>query len=345
MKRVFNVLFLSILVFGLVVAQRDPKPFIRTDKVTFVSKPPTTGQVGIAYSFTAKAVSSDSTARISYYPYQWIMTFVPVKNLFTVDSATGLFTFMPQFKGWYTFGVLARSSKGGFSTQIFSVTVTGGNGIVQGKITDTSTVGIKGVVVELFKTELTDSSGSRSNSDFLGGPSVYQNSGSYWFYGLTDASGNYRISGVDPGKYKIHATSPSRSYLSQWYEGKTNATEATLVDVKDTIITLVNFVLRGNAVIQPVMVSGSVTDTLNVPIKKAEVIFVNSNFALNSNTDVDDVRLFFDVNAGITDCKLDGHSPQVIHVKVDTANGTFNTSIPPGSYIAFAKATGYITEF
>jgi hypothetical protein len=45
------------------------------------------------------------------------------------------------------------------------------------------------------------------------------------------------------------------------------------------------------------------------------------------------------------DCKLDGGSQQVIHVKVDSTNGTYTASIPPGSYIAFAKAEGYVTEF
>jgi hypothetical protein len=339
MKLVYNFLFLVILVPGIVIGGRGPQQISKTDKITFISQPPLTGLAGTPYTYTAKAVSSDSSAKIYYYPYQSLLSFFLPNNLFAVDSVTGLLKFTPQVKGWYTLGVTARSTKGGVATQTFYVTVTGGNGIVQGKVSDTLKSGVKGVIVELFKTESTT-----TNSYLFG--SLFQGFGSYYFYAVTDASGNYRISGVDPGKYKLFAMSPSRYYSSQWYDGKSNPTDATVITVKDTVVSLVNFVLSGGPALQPkVSVSGSIKDTLRVPIKRAEVVFVTAEYALNSNDSAEDFRKYFDVNAGLIDCKLDGRSQQVIHVNVDSTNGSFNASIPPGSYIAFAKADGYVTEF
>jgi hypothetical protein len=345
MKLRYCVLLLTILVFGLVVAQPISQPPIKTDQIKFTSQPPSTGQVGVAYTYKAKAVSSDSTAKIYYSPYQLIMAYVIPYNKFTVDSATGLLTFTPQVKGWYMLGVTAHSTKGGVATQIFYITVTGGNGIVQGTVTDTSLqkIGIKGVIIELYKTDT--SASPQIGNNIIGNPLIFQSDGSFSFCAVTDASGNYRITGIDPGKYKIHATSPSRLYDSQWYDGKTNSTDATPVTVDNNLVSLVNIVLKSGVAAQPkVSISGSVKDTLKVPIKKAEVIFVNSNFALNANDSVDDFREYFDINAGKIDCKLDGGSQQVIHI-FDSTNGAFNANIPPGSYIAFAKADGYVNEF
>jgi Secretion system C-terminal sorting domain/Carboxypeptidase regulatory-like domain len=341
MKLLYSILLLTILVFGLVVAQRNPQQ-TKTDKVTFISQPPTTGIVGITYKYTAKAVSSDSTAKIWYTPYQPMLSIFSPSYKYTVDSATGLLVFTPRVKGWYSLGVMARSTKGGSASQIFFITVTGGNGIVLGHVTYNGS-GIKGVVIELYETELTTSTGSLISS-ILGALSVFQGDGCFSFCTVTDASGGYRITGIDPGSYKIHATSPSPLYDSQWYDGKTTADSATVIHIVDSSqgITRADISLLGKQ--SNVSVSGSVKDTLGVPIKKADVIFVNSNFALNANDSIDDFRDYFDINAGKIDCKLDGGSQQVIHI-IDSSNGTFNAKIPPGSYIAFAKADGYITEF
>ena len=344
MKRLFNLLLLTVLVFGLVVAQSISQPPIKIDQVKFTSQPPSTGMVGVTYTYTAKAVSNDSTAKIWYSPYPLMMAVFSPTYKYTVDSASGLLTFIPQTKGWYTLGVMAHSTKGGFAFQLLSITVTGGNGIVQGKVTDTLNAGIKGAVVELYKTESTTSTTALISS-VLGGLSVFQGDGCFSFCAVTDASGNYRITDIDPGKYKIHITSPSRLYESQWYDGQSTATDALVIPIKDSTTVLVNVVLRGGAAVQPkVSVSGSVKDTSNHPIKKAEVIFVNSNYALNANDSVDDFREYFDINAGKIDCSLDGGSQQVIHI-MDSSNGNFNANIPTGSYIAFARADSFITEF
>ena len=335
MKLLYSVLLLTILVFGLVVAQRNPIQQTKTDKITFTSQPLTTGIVGITYKYTAKAVSGDSTAKITYFPYMGIMAFIYPSNLYTVDSLTGLLTFTPKTKGWYTLGVMARSTKGGVAYQTFFVTIAGGNGIVQGRVTDTNKTVIKGAIIELYNVS------SQTSSSIFG----FQYYGSFSFWTVTDASGNYRISGIDPGKYKLFAISPSSLYDSQWYDGKSSAALADVITVLDSpaVAPATNIVLRGKA--PNVLVSGSVKDDTKNPIKKAEVIFVNSNFALNVDDSVDDYRKFFDINAVKIDCRLDGGSQQVIHIKVDSTNGSYKASIPPGSYIAFAKADGYVTEF
>jgi len=334
MKLLYSTLLLTVLVFRLVVAQRNPQQ-TNTDKITFTSQPPTTGIVSITYKYTAKAISGDSTAKIKYFPYMGIMAFIYPSNLYAVDSLTGLLTFTPKTKGWYTLGVMARSTKGGVAYQTFFVTIAGGNGIVQGRVTDTNKTVIKGAIIELFNVS------SQTSSSIFG----FQSNGSFSFWTVSEASGNYRISGIDPGKYKLFAISPSSLYDSQWYDGRSSAALADVITVLDSpaVAPATDIVLRGKA--PNVLVSGSVKDDTKNPIKKAEVIFVNSNFALNVDDSVDDFRKFFDINAVKTDCRLDGVSQQVLHIKVDSTNGTFNASIPPGSYIAFAKADGYVTEF
>jgi protocatechuate 3,4-dioxygenase beta subunit len=339
MKFRYSSLILMVLVYGMVVAQQGPKTPLIVDQIKFVSQPPSTGQAGIVYTYKAKAISSDSTAKIHYFPLPLTMNSIRPDTSVKVDSVSGVLTFIPPVKGWYTLGIVARSTKGGVATQMFYITVSGGNGIVQGKVTDTSGAGIKDVVLELYKTELTISTISMPGPNFQG-------EGGFLFMAVTDAAGNYRIADVDPGKYKLHALSPSRQYLSQWYDGQPTATLANVVIVNDTpAVTKVNFVLRSGVPIQQqVSVSGAVTDTLGVPIKKAQVFLVPSDFALNTNNTIDDFRNYFDMNAGKYDCRLDGRSPQVLNAKVDT-NGKFNISVPPGSYIAFAEAQGYVTEY
>ena len=317
------------------MAQTMP-PIIKRDIVKFVSQPPLTGQTGVVYTYNAKAVSTDTTAKIYYLPSPFEMNSV---QLISVDSATGVVTFKPKVKGWYTLGVVARSSKGGSASQLFVVTVTGGNGIVHGTVTDTLGTLIKNVIINLFKTDTISTIQPMGSVD-----NDFQGNGGFAFWTITDASGNYRITGVDPGNYKIQAISPSKQYLSQWYDGQTNVASANIVPVDSLSPTLVNIKLRGIASIKKYPISGSVADTLNDALKKADVFIVPFDYALNTNNTVDDYRKFFDVNANLLDCRLDGNSPRVIHVQTDSL-GNYKVSIAAGTYIAYAKAPGYVAEY
>ncbi len=344
MKLWYGFLLSTLFLSGALFAQVDPPNPLTVDQIKFVSQPPLTGQVGVVYAYTAKAVSNDSTAIVYYLAPPPTMNFIMPMRSLVVDSATGLLTFTPTSKGWYLLTVIARSTKGGVAIRRFTVTVTGGNGIVQGKVTDTLNTGIKGVVVELLKTELT-SVNQPDGHDGNGNFNDFQGEGGFLFWAITDASGNYRITGVDPGKYKLHAISPSRQYRSQWYDGQPTASLANVIFVDTSAVSIASFILRGGASTRPKLtISGSVSDTLGVAIKKADVFFVLADFALNTNNTIDDFRKYFDVNANISDCKLDGNSQHVIHVRVDSA-GNYTASVPVGTYIAFAKAQGYESEY
>lgn len=339
MKLGYRRLLLTVIIFGNIFAQTHSEP--KWDQVKFVSQPPATGQVGIVYTYTAKAVSSDDSAKIYYYPspLEW-NSIQPT----SIDSVTGVMTFTPKVKGWYNLEVIARSTKGGFAIQRFWVTVTGGYGIVYGRVTDSgSGVGIKNVIISLFKTDTISTIQPDGNNGNY--KNNFEGDGGFNFWTITDASGNYRIKGVDPGFYKVKAISLSEQYLSQWWDGATTVDSAKLAWVKDTskdVPTLVNFVLQS---VQPKLsVSGSVKDTLKAAIKKADVFFVPYNFALNTNNTVDDYRKYFDVNAYKLDCRLDGNSERIVHVKTDSI-GNYTVKIAAGSYIAFAKAWGYVTEY
>jgi hypothetical protein len=341
MKFGYILLVLLVIVSGSIVAQTMPPIFLK-DHVKFISQPPLTGQTGVVYTYTAKAVSNDSTAKIYYVSAPLYASLV---HPISVDSATGMVTFTPKVKGWYTLEVIARSTKGGSAAQVFIITVTGGNGIVQGSVKDPNNIPIKNVIIYLFKTDTISTIQPMGSVD-----NDFQGNGGFAFWTITDATGNYRMTGVDPGNYKVHAISPSKQYLSQWYDGAKNADSATVVKVPAVDLlhpspTFVNIVLSNGPAARPKLwVFGSVSDTLNAALKKADVYFVPYDFALNTNNTVDDYRKYFDVNAGLFDCRLDGNSQRVIHVQTDSA-GNYKFSVAAGSYIAFAKAKGYVAEY
>ena len=90
------------------------------------------------------------------------------------------------------------------------VAVAGGNGIVEGKVTDTTNTGIPNVVVEVLQVSMSTVTSVPVD-------------GFYKYTARTDNNGNYRIPRIDPGTYKLHAVSPSHQYASQWYDGKATA--------------------------------------------------------------------------------------------------------------------------
>ena len=96
----------------------------------------------------------------------------------TIDSITGVVNWIPSAKGWYKFTLTARSNNGEDATQSFTVTVIGGNGIVQGRVTDTSNTGIQNIIIEVLQA---------SNTSTV-------SLGCYAYFTKTDENGYYRIS-------------------------------------------------------------------------------------------------------------------------------------------------------
>ena len=310
-------------------SQMGPPP--SPGQIHFDSQPPLTAQVGVPYIYTVDLDGIDSTAVIRY------ITDRMDPPGFTVDSASGVVSWTPAMRGWYSLSLVAvvRYTTHAMVMAIqqrFMVAVAGGNGVVQGKITDTLNVGIPNVAVEVLQA---------ASPTLLGG-------GCYAYAARTDSNGNYRISRIDPGEYKLHAVSPSPQYASQWYDGKATAADADKINIADSAakgVTLVNFTLTGGAARMPkITVSGIVTDSALLPIKNSHVIFVRAGFALNSNVSVDDFRQHFDMDELREDFHLDGKSAEVFQTKADSL-GNFSLQIPKGAYIAFAEAPGYGTEF
>jgi hypothetical protein len=293
----------------------------------FVSEPPQYGQQSVAYSYTAKAVATDAKDTVVIHYFAGIVNPVGLK----IDSISGVVNWTPPTKGWYTITLIARSNKGDIAVQYFLVTVIGGNGIVQGRVTDTSDVGIHNIIIEVLQALNTNAASF----------------GCYTYFAKTDENGYYRISHIDPGVYKLRAVSPTPKYVSQWYDGKYNPTDANKITISDSLKaspTVANFTLRGTVTILPITVSGIVTDTNRLPIKTANIFFVQSGFALNTKDIDDDYREYFNMNTWWGDFRLDGKSQHVYSAKVDSL-GKYSLKIPQGSYIAFTKAPRYATEF
>jgi protocatechuate 3,4-dioxygenase beta subunit len=327
MSNRYALMTLTVLIAAVTFVQPaetqiNPPP--SPNQIKFDSQPPQTGQVGVPYVYTAHAFARDSAAVIRYFADR-----MNPPGL-TIDSVSGIVNWIPAAKGWYPVSLIARSDKRGEATQRFMVAIASGNGVTQGKVTDTLNVGIPDVVVQVLQAT---------------GPKL-PDGDCYAYAAKTDNNGNYRISGIDPGVYKLHAVSPSPQYASQWYDGKTNPTEANTITIADSpAVTIVNFRLTGGAARLPkVTVSGVVTDTASLPVKSSSVFFVRAGFALNSNASIDDFRKYFELNSGRGEFRLEGNSQHVYPVKVDSL-GNYSLQIPQGSYIAFAKAPGYATAF
>jgi hypothetical protein len=318
------VLAIALIFTQSLVSQTKPS-HLSPNKIRFISQPPLYGQRGVAYSYTAQAVTADSTAVIHYF------TGNRNPNNLTIDSISGVVNWVPVAKGWYEIDLRARSNKG-IAIQRFTVTVTGGNGIVQGRVTDTLNAGIHNIIIEVLQALNTNTTSF----------------GCYSYSTRTDNNGYYRISHIDPGVYKLRAVSSTPKYASQWYDGKYNAIDANKITISDSSSvspTVANFTLRGGVAILPMItISGLITDTNLLPIKVANIFFVRSGFALNSKDIDDDYREYFNMNSWKDDFKLEGKSQHVYHAKVDSL-GKYSLHIPQGSYIAFAKARGYAAEF
>jgi hypothetical protein len=325
------ILIAAVAFVQFVNAQVTPP----SSPIHFDSQPPLTAEVGVPYVYTVHLDGVDtSEAFISY----------GADRLdppgFSVDSVSGVVTWTPAVRGWYSLSLAAlvrykTHALAMLVEQHFMVAVAGGNGLVIGKVTDTLDIGIPNVVVEALQVQ-----GASPN---------LADGGCYAYAARTDSNGNYRISRIDPGTYKLHAVSPSPQYASQWYDGKATAATADIITVAGSslsnIVTLVNFKLAGGMAVMPkVTVSGIVTDSVLNPVKTAHVFFVQSGFALNSNITVDDFRQYFEMNDLTSDYRLEGNSKEVYQTKVDST-GHYSLPIPPGSYIAFAEAPGYGTVF
>ena len=300
--------------------------YVPADTVHFTSTPITSARVGVKYDYFASATSSDPTAAIQYSlgGGDGVGGNDDMMHGISINATTGELTFTPMQRGWLGVRIVAQSNKGGRAVQEFVITIAGGNGIIQGKVTDTLDNPLANVMIETF----------RRNSD-------------EWFsnHTMTDSLGNYHVTNLDPGSYYLHANPLSHDYFPQWYNGANEAADATPIGITSdsTVVRLSNIKLRSRITLAlKGTVSGSVTDTTGIAItdSRTVVVFVSADFALN---DADDLRDFFDFDKE-GDHRLDGSSRYVFKMNVDSM-GKYSRKIPAGRYIAFAKSPGYSVDF
>lgn len=315
-----------LLIFTQSIFSQIEFSSIHGKHIKFISEPSPYGRVGVAYNYTAIAVTADTTAVIRYSASDVI------PDGFTIDSISGVVSWIPAKKGWYPIKIIAASSKSNIAVQSFIVAVVGGNGVVQGHVTDTLGNAINHVIIEVLQALNTETTSI----------------GCYAYFARTDKNGYYRISNIDPGSYKLRAISPIPRYASQWYDGKYNPNDADKIIISDSSSvtpTIADFTLRGGVETQPLItVSGLVTDTNLLPIKTTNVFFVRYGFALNCKDIDDDYREYFNMRNWCDNFRLDERSQHVYHAKGDSL-GMYSLNIPRGTYIAFAKAPGYEKEF
>ena len=317
----------TVLKSNLIVVIVFPAPIPR-DIVRITSTPIESGEINVAYKYQVKAVSSDSSAKLSY-------SLNTKPNGMTIDS-TGLVKWTPTERGFPVVEVAVKSSKGGSATQRFTIRVAGGSGIVLGAVTDTTgTKPIGQVVVRLLKAGL--------QSDLTT---------SFDYKAVTDATGKYKFDGVDPGSYYVRAEPMSADYLAEWYDGVSSQKDAKIVVVSNNASTVVNFTLQSRYKPVYYTVKGSVVDSAShAPLKEAAVNFSLAGFALNGSKGfaadpnvAQDFRGMFDYDQSM-DHRLDGTCVQfVFKARTDSA-GRFSVQLPQGSFIAYAEAKAHVKMF
>jgi hypothetical protein len=317
----------TILKSNLIIVIVFPTPTPR-DIVRITSAPIESGEINVAYKYQVKAVSSDSTAKLSY-------SLNTKPNGMTIDS-TGLIKWTPTERGFPVVEVAAKSNKGGSATQRFTIRVAGGSGIVLGTVTDTTgTKPIANVVVRLLKAGM--------QADMTT---------SFDYKAVTDASGKYKIDGVDPGSYYVRAEPMNGDYLAEWYDGASSQRDAKIIVVSNNASTVVNFTLQSRYKPVYFTVKGNVIDSASyAPLKEAAVNFVLAGFALNGSrgfaadpTIAQDFRGMFDFDQSL-DHRLDGTATEFVFKARTDSMGRFTVLLPQGSFIAFAEAKNHTKIF
>ncbi len=213
----------------------------------------------------------------------------------------------------------------------YNITVSSGDGVIQGIVTDTAGNELRNVGIFAYQRD-----GVRHLRYFT----------------RTDSNGAYRMSFLDPGNYILQSVPYNPKYVGDWYNNQRLARYATIIAVADSTspasVDTANFVLKTRVINQPLFnVKGWILDTAGLRIKGSYVVFVRAQFALNGcgtdSLDTDDYKDFFNRNNSI-DWRLEGISEHVFLFHTDSL-GNYTARIPAGSYIAFARAEGYPRVF
>ncbi len=305
---------------------------VQKDVITFVSVPVTTAQINVPYAAKVAAKSSDATAKLTYTLDK------STPSGMTLKESAGAFwlEWTPKVKGMYSVHITVTSDKNGQATQDFTISVASSvGGIVQGKVTDTKGNPLAKVIIQIMQ---------RDRDSHINYSTV------------TNTTGEYRFSKIDPGTYILQAIPSTADFIGQWYNGQNNADNATPIPVSDSVLptsySVANLILLSRVAdtTKYFIVKGTVRDTMLIPVngKNTQVTFVRADFALNSSTSTTDVTIdnfkqFFQYD-NATDFRIEGGSKFTFRTGVDSL-GRYSLKIPQGSYIALARAPGYAAEF
>lgn len=160
---------------------------------------------------------------------------------------------------------------------------------------------------------------------------------------MTDSLGQYRAV-LDSGRYIIRAealcTSLAGCYYPEYYDNVREPSQATVVTVGDSTEFVANFGLSRMRPPSYSTITGTVTDTLGNPIRRASVAILrtlqNMNVLAASGWD-------FRGESG--DIEGVGHTRGVVWHGYTDSNGTYTARVVSGRYIALASKLGYIPEF
>jgi hypothetical protein len=165
---------------------------------------------------------------------------------------------------------------------------------------------------------------------------------------FTDSLGHYSAR-LDTGTYLLRTEAPlSRTshlqYTAEWFDDVSEASAATPLAVVSGSILTADVGLSRPAPPVPAILSGIVTDTLGVPLRRATVVIMRSIQEMTANA----VRSGFGDNAATEAFDIDGigHCRGVIWKGSTDSLGRYSATVIAGRpYIALAAKWGYLPEY
>ncbi len=283
------------------------------DDLRIISQPVTVAEVGEIYTYDVDAVSSSGPAVVVYELRE-----APTRM--TIDDTTGLIQWIPSEPGLFRIKIRAQSleaspSSGGHADQEYMLWVSDGEpSRLQGIVHSETGTGIGRVRLRLFET----SSPHRMVTTF------------------SDSSGEYRFIPLQAGTYIMRIQPEGNEFADQWYDRVLRVEDATPIVIPESSTVTLNIpLLPRNSLPQRFLLSGTVRDTIGVPLSNVRVFI----FRARQQEDRDSSGFNFE---GLDDFDRD----QRLETSVLTdALGRFAVQLRSRQYILLASRTGYLKQF
>ncbi len=160
---------------------------------------------------------------------------------------------------------------------------------------------------------------------------------------MTDSLGQYRAV-LDSGRYIIKAeamcTNLAGCYYPEFYDNVREPGQATVVTVGDSTHFVANFALSRMQPPSFSTITGTVTDTLGNPIRRASVAILRTMQNMNALA-----ASGWDFRGESGDVEGVGHTRGIVWRGYTDSNGTYSARVVAGRYIALASKMGHIPQF